>query len=118
VTSPTVPDTGSRPVNIPGLTAFGGLAGAAAQLAGVATDKTDYTSLNPVDGLNDAAAAVRAWSADRHNWTRVMWFGAGVICFAIGASMLVRRPVTDAVAQVANVVPSGKAVKAATGAVK
>jgi hypothetical protein len=59
----------------------------------------------PLSGLEDSATAVRAWISNRHNWVRVMWFGGGVICFAIGAAMLAGRPATTV-------------VTAATGAIK
>lgn len=58
--------------------------------------------------LIDGVVAVRRWISDRHNWTRVAWFGAGVVLVLTGAAMLARKPIQAAV----TAVPVGKAAKA------
>lgn len=114
MTAPGVPDPGTRPPGVP-LPPISGIGAAVA------------AGINPtgIDGvLNQATAGVRnvdqvltaaqAWVSDRHNWTRVIWFGAGVICFAVGAAMLARGPA----AKVMSVAPTGQAVKLAGKALK
>jgi hypothetical protein len=109
--SPGVPDPGTRPPKIETGTGPGN-----ALLAGVNAlgGPGAVANLNPFSGLDATVSAARAWVSDRHNWTRIMWFGGGVVCFAVGVAMLAGRPAGQAIT---TVVPAGKAVKA-LGAVK
>lgn len=59
----------------------------------------------------DAIVAMRRWLSDRHNWTRVVWFGSGVILVLAGAGMLAYGKGSD-------LVPVGKITKAVKGAAK
>jgi hypothetical protein len=106
--NPGVPDPGTRPPKIDVGTGPGNAIVAGAQTA---------LSVTPLGDLSDGLNAIRAWISNRHNWVRVMWFGGGVVMFAIGAAMLARPAAAPVARAVSTVVPAGKAataVKAAT----
>lgn len=110
MTAPGVPDPGTRPKVDVGTGAGNAILNGLNAIGGPEkVNQTVKTVTAPLSGLEDATTAVRAWVSDRHNWVRVMWFGGGVICFAIGAAMLAGRPVSAAVT---TVLPAGKAMKA------
>lgn len=115
-----VPDGGVRPVATGDVAAATSTAAKAIgkaigsvkpdPIAGVIASAANAAT--PFAGAIDAVIAVRAWTADRHNWARVAWFGSGMILFIVGAAM-VAGPGTVTAA-----LPAGKAVKLAAGALK
>lgn len=109
-----VPDPGTRPPQVP-IPNLPGPGGAAVNAAGAAANAATAAATNvlPDLGIGENITAVRAWISDRHNWVRVMWFGGGVVLFAVGAAMIA-RPATQSAAQAAmTVIPAGKAATAA-----
>lgn len=59
----------------------------------------------------DYAEAIRAWLADRHNWVRIMYWGAGLTLLTVGL-LMVARPAAEPAIQSAKKV-SGKVADAA-----
>lgn len=79
----------------------------------VANNASKIPGVDQLGDVADGARAVRAWISDRHNWTRVAWFGAGVVMFTVGAVMVGERPLANATASVAR--PVGNVVKSVKG---
>lgn len=104
------------PVPDPAGGVFAGAAGIVGAV-GAAVKQTTAAGVSIVPGVDqlggviDAVRAVRAWSADRHNWVRVAWFLSGSVMFTVGAVMVGERPVASAAAGV--VKPVGRVVKSA-----
>lgn len=88
-----VPDPGKRPPRIP--VTVPGPGGAVQAGYNAITQAPAAVRDAAFGGLDDAAAAVRGWISNRHNWTRVLWFVGGVICTTVGVAML-GKPAADA----------------------
>jgi hypothetical protein len=84
---------------------------AGALAGGVKTVTGLIPGADAANAILDATTAARRWMGDRHNWVRVGWVVAGFALVAIGASILVRKPIGQAGAAVnANVATAVKAV--------
>lgn len=91
-------------------------AGAAAVVGGLREVKGLIPGADAASAVTDGVTAVRRWVSDRHNWTRVAWFGAGVTLMMIGAGMIGRPVAQKAVRAAATAVPTGKIATAVKGA--
>jgi hypothetical protein len=75
--------------------------------------KVEIPGVDSANALIDGIDATRRWMSDRHNWIRVMWFGAGMILM-IGGAMIISRPaISKTAGTVAAVAPVGKIGKVA-----
>lgn len=69
----------------------------------------------------DGIVATRRWLSDRHNWTRVAWTLGGAFLMYMGVLMLAKPQIesaAQAAGKVLDVVPVGKAAKAAKAVAK